>query len=346
MEKYILNTSDFEFINSLIKTTSSIDTLYRKMCELEVNGEKDTEEYQQLLDYLNISLEVENKLYSDAKLNYSRCVAIVNFILNKKLPDKFLNDVESIMQQDYSNRILRRILNVLVHKILEDHESLKEMLPNEMIELMYQIGMPNPDKIVSHAIYSSIELQKAFEKDSLNGFLNFLQEFIDNNDYKFYKKDLICTKYNTAFINKSVESEMISNKFEIPATFYINSRFVADITQTDLELYNLLKNLYGTKESTKQISEIIELGDMDYGDSKKAITSILRQCFMRANFLLMSDEAISDVNYEFHEFIEDKKYLERHPQDRISEQLIINCFKSIKKDKNKPCVLSFGYRKN
>lgn len=345
MDKYILNSSDFELINNLIKTTSSLDTLYKKMYELEINDKKQTEEYQKLLDYLNISLEVEDKLYSEANLSYSRCIAIVNFILNKKLPDKFLNDVESIMQQDYSNRVLRRILSVLVHKILEDYENIKEMLPNEIIDLMHQIGMPNPDKVVSHAIYSSIELQKAFEKDTLNGFLVFLQEFIDGKDYRFYKNDLISAKYNTAFINKSIESEMVNNKFEIPETFYVNSRFVADITQTDLELYNLLKNLYGVKESTKQISEIIELGDMDYSNSKKAITSILRQCLMRANFLLMSDEAISDVNYEFHEFVEDKKYLDRHPHDRISEQLIVNCFKAIKKDKNKPCVLSFGYRK-
>ena len=345
MEKYILKSKDYEFINNLIKTTNSIDSIYRKMYDLEINGKKDTEDFNQILDYLSMAIEVEEKLYKEANLSYLQCIAIADYILQDKLPDGFLNDTESIMNQCYDNRVLRRILSILVHKIISDHESVRQMLPEEIIELMEQLGMPNPDKLVSQAIYSSIELQKAFERDIFNGYLAILQEFIVSNTYKNFRNDLIRSKYNTSFINKQIENDMISSKFDIPDTFYVNSRFVADLTQTDLELYKMLKNLYGVKESTKQISEVIEIGDMDYSDSKKAITSILRQCLMRSAFLLMSDEVISDVNYEFHEFVEDKKYLDRHPHDRISEQLIVNCFKAIKKDKNKPCVLSFGYRK-
>jgi len=346
MEKYILKSKDYEFINNLIKTTNSIDSIYRKMYDLEINGKKDTEDFNQILDYLSMAIEVEEKLYKEANLSYLQCIAIADYILQDKLPDGFLNDTESIMNQCYDNRVLRRILSILVHKIISDHESVRQMLPEEIIELMEQLGMPNPDKLVSQAIYSSIELQKAFERDIFNGYLAILQEFIVSNTYKNFRNDLIRSKYNTSFINKQIENDMISSKFDIPDTFYVNSRFVADLTQTDLELYKMLKNLYGVKESTKQISEVIEIGDMDYSDSKKAITSILRQCLMRSAFLLMSDEVISDVNYEFHEFVEDKKYLDRHPHDRISEQLIVNCFKAIKKDRNKPSVLSLGYRKN
>lgn len=346
MEKYILKSKDYEFINSLIKTTTSIESLYKKMYDLEVSGKKDTDDFSKILDYLNMAIEVEDKLYQEANLSYLQCIALADYLLEDRLPEGFLNDTESIMGQSYDNRVLRRILSILVHRIISDHQSVREMLPNEVIDLMKQLGMPNPDKLVSQVIYSSIELQKAFERDIFNGYLAILQEFIASNVYKNFRNDLIRSKYNTSFINKQIENDMISSKFDIPDTFYVNSRFVADLTQTDLELYKMLKNLYGVKESTKQISEVIEIGDMDYSDSKKAITSILRQCLMRSAFLLMSDEVISDVNYEFHEFVEDKKYLDRHPHDRISEQLIVNCFKAIKRDRNKPSVLSLGYRKN
>lgn len=345
MEKYRLQTQDFELIEKLTKTTTSIETLYKKMYDLEINGKKETEDFKKIVDYLKIAIDVESKMYQDSSLSYQRCIALADYILQDKLPDSFLDDVESIMTQDYSNRVLRRILNILVHKIISDYESVKEMLPTELLDLMFQLGISNPDKMVTQAIYSSIELQKAFEKDTLNGYLVFLQEFINKKDYEAFKEDLIRSKYNTSFINKIIEEDMISNNFDIPETFYLNSKFVADITQTDLKLYGLLKNSYGVKESTKQISEVIEMKDEDYNNPKSATTSILRQCLMRASFLLMSDEVISDINYEFHEFIENEKYLNRHPDDHISERLIINCFKSIKRDKSKQVVLSLGFKK-
>ena len=346
MEKYKLMKQDYEWLQKLIQTSTSIETLYKKMFDLEISGKKDTDDYKKMLEYLSISIDVEDELYNNGNLSYSKCMALVEYILNDRVPDGFLNDIESIMTQDYNNRVLRRILNVLVNKIISDYDSIQRMLPSEITDLMEQLGMPNPEQVVSQAIYSSIELQKAFEKDTLNGFLAILQEFTCKESYRTFREDLIRTKYNTSFINKNIETDMRSNSFEIPETFYTNSRFVADLTQTNLELYKLLKDVYGTKESTNQISKVIEMGDMDYSDPKKATSSILRQCLMRSAFLLMSDEVISDVNYEFHEFVEDEKYLNRHPNDRISEQIVINCFKAIKRDRNKPSVLSLGYRKN
>lgn len=345
MENYTLNTNDFELINKLIKLTSSIDTLYKKMYELEINDKKQTEEYQKTLDSLSGYLDLEKRLYDNSNLDFSKCIAIVKFIINKKMPDEILNDVESIMQQDYNNRILRRMLNIFSNKILENYETIKEMLPKEIINFMEQIEIPDSDKVLSQTIYSSIELEKAFEKDMLNGFLVFLQEFIEGNDYKNYKNDLICAKYNTAFITKSIENDLINNNFDISKNFYINSRLVADLTKMDLELYNMLKNSYGLKESNKQISEILKIGDMDYSELKKVITSIFRQCLLRVNLLLMNDEFIENVNNDFYEYIKDGKYLDRHSDDRISKQLIINCFNSVETDKNKPFILSLGYRK-
>lgn len=345
MEKYKLTNEDYKWLERIIQTTISIETLYKKLFNLEITVQKDSEEYKKVMDYLSIAIDVEDKAYEDADLSYYKCIALADYIINDRISEKFLNDTESIMQQDYNNRVLRRILNNLVHRILSDYDSIREMLPNELVELVKQLGMPNPDELVSKAIYSDIELQKAFEKDTFNGFLTFLQEFIDKKEYNFFKEHLIRTKYNTAFINKNIEIDMRSNKFEIPETFYENARFVADLIQIDLDLFYILKNSYGANESTKQISEIIEMSDLDYGDTTKATTSILRQCLMRASFLLMSDEVISDVNYEFHEFVENKKYLDRHKNDHISEQLVINCFRGIKKDRNKPSVLSLGYKK-
>lgn len=344
MEKYELRTNDFVLIDKLLKKASSIDEVYNKLYELEIAGKKETDEYKKLLEILSATINEENKIYEEAILTYSRCVAILNFLLNKKLPKNFLSNMESIMQQDYSNRALRRTAGVFVHKIIEDCESVKEMVPDDLLDFMEEMGASNPDTLVSHAIYSNIELQKAFEKDILNGFLTILQENIEIDAFKIYREFLIASKYNVAFINKSIEPEIINNHFNIQDTFYINSRIIADLTKTDLELYELLKNSFGINEATKQILKVLEIGDMDYSDSNKATTSILRQCLMRAAFLLIGDDIISEVKSEFVKFVEDKDYLDKHQNDQISKQLVENCFNSVGKDKNKINVISFGRR--
>ena len=343
MKDYKLVNQDYKWLERIIKTTISIEALYKKLFDFETKKQKDTAEYNQTMEYLNIAIEVEDKLYEEADLDYYKCKALVDHIVGDRLPENFLNDTESIVQQDYNNRVLRRILNILVYRSISNFDSIRGILPDEIVEILEQSGIPNAGELVTKIIYNSIELQKAFEKDIFNVFLIFLQDYINNQSYSNFKEYLIRSKYYIAFINKYVEINMRSNKFEMPETFYANAKFVADSNKVD---FYLLKNIYGIYEATKQIIEIMEISDLDYSDITKATTSILRQCLMRTSFLLMNDEVISNINFEFHEYIEDKKYLDRHQHDHISKQLVINCFRGIKKDRNKPGVLSLRYREN
>ena len=342
MENYELQIEDIKLIEELIKTTTSIETLYGKMYELEISQRKDSEEFKKIVDYLKIALDVENQMYKDCCLSYSKCVALVDYIFQEKLPSKYMDDVDSIMTQSYDHKVIKRILNVLIDKIISDCEGMKEMLPRDLLDLIEQLGIPNHEAMISQTIYSGVELQKAFEKDTINGFLALLQEEIEKEKNDYYRNSLIGSKYFTSFINKDVEEGLIKNNFEIPRTCYLNSRFVAELTQTDLELYFFLKNTYGVKESVRHILEVLEIKDEDYDNPQKAISSILRQCLIRAIFLLMSDDVISDVNYEFHEFIENKEYIKEHLKDHISEEAVIKCFKAVSNDRSKSYVLSLG----
>ena len=137
---------------------------------------------------------------------------------------------------------------------------------------------------------------------------------------------------------------MIENNFNIPKDLYINSRFVADLVQMELSLYEFLKVSYGVKICTQQISELLEMQDIDYNDQTKASSSIIRQCFIRAGFMMLNDVAIKDMNIAFEELIKDKKYISEHTNNKISEHLILDSFKYINKDKDKQKILSLGYR--
>lgn len=65
MKKYELDKKDYNQIENLIRIGSSIETLYKKMCNLEIEEKKDTDEYKKILDYLKIALEVESKQYAN-----------------------------------------------------------------------------------------------------------------------------------------------------------------------------------------------------------------------------------------------------------------------------------------
>jgi len=347
MGRYKLEKKDFEEIAALINVTTAISNDYKALYNLEINGKKDNEEYKKVLDNLHMDIDFENKLYNEYyHLNYDKCNAWLEYLFENNMPEKIEKDMETMMKQDYSNRIIMRILNTLINKMTENYHDVKKIIPEEMIEILKQIGIPNPDRMLSQSAYSSIKIQNALEIDTINAYLSILEEYIKKEDYRNFRNQLINSKYNITFINKQIEKDMISNNFDISDTLYINSKMIADLYQLDSTIYDVLKDHYIIQIASKQISEVIEIGDMDYSDQNKAITSILRQCLMRASFLLMSDDTISDINYTFHEFIEGEKYIDRHKNDRISEQLIVNCFRSIKKDKNKPNILSLVYKKN
>ena len=343
MEKNRISKQDIELLEKIKNVTSSIESLYKKMYELEISGKQESEEFNTILGYLRIVLETENKMYQDASLTTQKSAALADYILDS-LPDDFLNDNESIVNRDYSNRTLRRILNTFISKVISDYDGVKQMLPEELTEIISLLGMPNPDEVLSKSVYGGIELRKAFEKDILNGFLIFLKGFINKKGYESFKDSLIGCKYNTIFVNKSLEDDLLQSKFELSETIYMNSRLAADITQTDLEVYEALKDTHGADEAVCQISELLVMSDEDFEKNENIIVSVLRQCFMRSAFLLMGDEAIANINYQFHEFIEDKKYLDKHPDDQTGPNVVIKCFKAVKSDRSKANIISFGYR--
>ncbi len=333
MQEYMLLKKDYEWLKKIINITTSIENLYKKLITLEINEKNNTEEYEKIINYLDIATEIEDKLYKEANLDFAKSNMIINYIISFKLPDEFKSDIENILEQNYDYNVLIRIINILVDIQLSDYKTIKNMELYELINLCEEFYINNINDI---SVYNNIELKKAFEKDIMNGFVNFLQDYIDEQNYNLYKEKLIKSKYNIVFINKNIEQYIKKNKFKIPKNFYTSSRFIADITQTNLEIYNSLKTFHGIKVSTKQISEIIEMNNIDYSNVDKTIACILRQCLMKSGFLLINEEYLSVLNSEFNKYITEEFYLKKHyDDDNISRQIILNCFKENKNDRSK-----------
>ena len=57
MKIYGFNIEDFKTLESLLQITTEISNIYDKLCQLEIKDKKDTKEYQNAIEKLNILKE-------------------------------------------------------------------------------------------------------------------------------------------------------------------------------------------------------------------------------------------------------------------------------------------------
>jgi len=333
-----MQKQDYEKLESLLGYTNSVDVLYEKLYELEIAGLKSSEEYKNHLEYLTIALEVEAEQYEGISLDRSQ--DIITFLDSEVIPMDFMDDVECVLSQKNENRAVRRILAILGNKVLLDDNFVKNVIPECIMDILYAIGMPNPEETVAHGINVSVQMNKVLQDETMNTFLSFVQEAIEDTNNQPFIAELLKVKYDIAFINKSVEAGMLTNNFDVQKSLMLSSKLTSDMLGIQDRLYELLKNGYGISVMTYQISEMLQISDLDYSIKNKAISSILREAIMRSALLLMDAEAIMDINTDYHDLVDDPKNAQIYEYSKISQSMIIRAFKKTKEDKEKYPVLS------
>ena len=326
-----LDHKDFKQINNLIEITNSLDVLYQKLADLEINGQKDTDAYQNLLEYLKVAVEVEKQAYEDCNLASSKGIAWVRYLLNNRLSSPFEGNIESILSQNYDDRVIKRIINILIHKVFANPETIKDIYPGIMLEILEELENDCYDNYVPLDICDNYLIHDALYNDVLSCFLAFLNEFIENPRFSTYRSDLINTKYNVAFSNQNIESDMLFSGFADSKDLYVNSQVVAQMA--DIDFYTDLANSYGEITCLKQIAKIIDLSDADY--QKKAngnVSILLRICLMQAALVLIDASALEEFDDNFHKFLENTKYVSEYT---MSKHIILSIFEKSQKDKEK-----------
>ena len=344
MEKRKLEKRNYETIEKLINITRSIDVLYKKLYELEILGKKETEEYNKNLDYLKIAIDVENKIYNDINSDSNLSILIYDYLLQDRLPDEFISDKDCIVLQDISNLVIRRIISTLKRQIMSNVDVIKDIISKELTSIIKVITnfIDNINILENEMINLSI-LVESLEKDLYGGFLSFLKENMTDKNNENIINELIKTKYLVLFINKNIESDMLINNFNISEYFELNSNYIAKLIKMPNNELKEYKDLYYENDITNQINKLLIISNSDYNISTKNIEAILRECFIRAIFLFLSDSNISDLNFDFHEYIESDEYKELYNNNDISESKVINCFKTINSDRKKTIKKTLNY---
>ena len=95
----------------------------------------------------------------------------------------------------------------------------------------------------------------------------------------------------------------------------------------------------------KHIINLLEIKDNEYTNPNINISSILTECYIRSLLTFLNEDRIKHLNNQFLYLISNPTYLKKYPNNRISIDIITNCFKNIKYDKSKKRTISFGFNK-
>ena len=306
MNNFNINKNDLEQLEAILRNNRNIENIYQKLYTLELENKKDTAEYSKLLEYLRIVIEVEDSLYKKANLTIEKTLSWL----------KFLNNAKNL-----NNTILIRITNYLYQNLIKNYKELTK-LPNKEIKNildMSGITLTSNNNENKEEICKCIFIKETIMQDILYIFLSFLEEHINDQKEKIFRNELLVTKYNAIFINKNMETYPLKHNFELPDNPYIIFPLIRIINDVNETTCHNITNLLCNKIAINEIYELLELSDWDFNKKDKASSVITRECMLKSVLILMDDKNISDVNYVFHEYIEDKDYELIHPNNKISE---------------------------
>ena len=243
--KYKFNNTDID-LEKLLNISKSIQDLYIKLYNLEIKNKKDTIEYNKTIDYLNIALDTENFIYRNLDLNFTKALILLKYILNntkiKRIPS---NEITATFISD-TNMYISRIINLLRPYILEQYDVFTDYVQDDLFNLLLIITKYATEDYDDRYIIENFEMTKYFE--------NQLTKDILYNTSRSKNKNIIKFKYMTSFLNKEIESDLISYNFDTNINYYKLDKIYN--LKYDNELFKDIKNEFGKETFTDAIFSI------------------------------------------------------------------------------------------
>ena len=162
-------------MEELVKIEDSISSLYQKMYELELEHKKETLEYQTLLDYLVIALDVEERKYTDLFTAGNEALDfVVSFDSKKGI------GLEEIIKGKTDNKVLIRIYNTLTDSVITNNKSVRKILFEDTEEKYAKL-----EEMLIKLFTTEMQFQLALNKDGYMLFLALLEIYLNNPDYAY-----------------------------------------------------------------------------------------------------------------------------------------------------------------
>lgn len=346
MEKY---NSD---LSRLFNLGEKIFKLYEELIELEINDQKDTENYQKVLSKLYNATLIERKFYE--KITSDKAGELIAMYFSFQIPS-FDEYIDCIYTEKDNSLITARLINKLESIVKNDpNDNEESTLDNEYFDTDEDFKYPeeydeeydedednlNENNFLEYNKYNALE--DAIKKDILNTILVFLNNYINDSNYENIKPELIRYKYLLCYIFPCLESDFIDNSFEVKESLYWGSKLYIDYLKLNENILDVIKSDYAETILFNHCDYLINLLINDIVDNKDKtehldyVHAISSQIFIRACLLFIDEDTLNDyISYVISEVVDVGS------ENKVLTNVIFDSLNKFYLDLELPQVLSF-----
>lgn len=320
---------DKQMFDAIFRVTETIERLYEGLYLLEIKGFKNSDEYNRKFNMLKIFLKQEEQLYNDVKFNKDKVYSWLKYLKMTKKFDNLGNNFDSVLNEKYENKVIRRIYNKLYKELHKVTLNIGDYLSNGFNFIgVGSENKTNLEKMIYHlAIVYKDKIEEEVDKDLKKTIYTILEEYINDPKYLIVKDKLIYTKYYLSFIFSKSEEYMIKHSFIVPKDVYLLAKMESDnLGDLFTESFDDVKDDFDSDFAIKYLKNLNSL------DNESSIFHILLcNVFIRSALADMSMERAWEIKEDF-----DKQYGNKN--DNLS--LVNKCFDYLNKDKEKVKIIS------
>lgn len=345
--EYILTKSDYEDIRILIAISESIWESYQTLATLEIDGKKETAEYQRVMEGLRSTMGMEPTLYSRLGNDFTKLDSIASYFQSMGNDNLGKNRLETVIEGSSNNMIMERIVRKMGNSL-----SLKHEINQDMKSMINDLELDEDDEIVEQLSKSIkrganfmegyIAVTESMEIDKYACFLSVLKKMIESPFYRDIRTPLIMMKYRIAFVCEKIEEMMLRQNFEVSPQVYLQTSCIGQLEKQDEFITTMVLVKSSVHTIRKQTDMLLSGYDNTILSNKdKKAEALVRLCMLRAGLLFLPSECVSTENEIFHDTIDSRQYMQEHPQNSEIEEMIMGAYRQYKSDKCIPIQVSF-----
>ena len=243
-----------EILRQIMQLYYEINNIYLELYKLDLDGCRDSDDFQNLINILKEKLNEEERLF---ELLYDS--------------NEYNNVCDYLEKED--NPMFARLLDYI-----KQYETLNNPIyEDDDDETIADIQM----QIKTGKMYS------ACNKNVFLVYLSFLEECIDNNEH--LRKQLLGFKYYNSFICHDVETVLINNEFSVGIENYVDLYFVARGLDIPFKLRDEIIIDTCLNTIISMIKTILSISDEERDLEDKMALSLNAECMLRACLSLLSE---------------------------------------------------------
>lgn len=345
--EYTLTRSDYEDVRVLTAVSESMWESYQLLANLEIDGKKESAEYQRAIERLHSTMSMEPTLYGRLGTNFSKLASIISYFHSIGNCNLKRDRLETMLEGNSDNMIIERIIRKIDNSL-----SVNTEMKREISSLFDELELDEDDEIrerLSQSLNKSANFMNGYlnvadtmEVDKYACFLSILKKMIESPFYRDMRAQLIMMKYRMAFVCGKIEEMMLRQNFEISPQVYLQTNCVGQVEKQDEFITSMVLVRSSVHTIRKQTERLLaNYSNTTLEDKNKKAEALTRICMLRAGLVFLPSECVSTENEMFHDMIDSSEYMQEHSQNGEIEEMIMGAYRQYKNDKSIPIQVSF-----